>query len=188
MQAKTVRWTVFSESPSSYAAKALPLPTQRGPAPVTPPGVLMSIKVAIASSDGLNINLHFGQAKSFLIYELQNGSFVQTERRELPATPVVEPVETTSAAGDVSNCNPSGGFACGSGCGGGGGGCCGGGATGPLAPAVELLLDCRSVVAAQIGQGMRRQFERNAISVFDIELPIEEALNKLAAYYLKFGD
>ena len=154
----------------------------------------MSIKVAIASSDSLNVDLHFGQAKSFLIYELQNGSFVQTERRELPA--VVEPavpepgrrVETTSAAGDVSDCNPSGGFACGSGCGGGGGGCCGGGATGPLAPAVELLLDCRSVVAAQIGQGMRRQFERNAISVFDIELPIEEALNKLAAYYLKFGD
>ena len=154
----------------------------------------MSIKVAIASSDSLNVDLHFGQAKSFLIYELQNGSFVQTERRELPA--VVEPavpepgrrVETTSAAGDVSDCNPSGGFACGSGCGGGGGGCCGGGASGPLAAAVELLLDCRSVVAAQFGQNIRRQFERNAISVFDIELPVNEALEKLAAYYLKFGE
>ena len=165
----------------------------------------MSIKVAIASSDSLNVDLHFGQAKSFLIYELKESKFVltekrefpasETERRELPATPVVEPavpepgrrVETTSAAGDVSDCNPSGGFACGSGCGGSGGGC-GGGAGGPLAPAVELLLDCRAVVAAQIGQGMGRQFQRNAISVFDIELPIEEALNKLAAYYLKFGD
>ena len=82
-------------------------------------------------------------------------------------------------------------FACpggGGGCGGSGGGCGGGAASGPLAPAVELLLDCRAVVAAQIGQGMRRQLERNAISVFDIEIPVEDALKKLAAYYAKFGE
>ena len=76
----------------------------------------------------------------------------------------------------------------GGGCGGSGGGCGGGAASGPLAPAVELLLDCRAVVAAQIGQGMRRQLERNAISVFDIEIPVEDALKKLAAYYAKFGE
>ena len=132
----------------------------------------MAVKVAIASSDGLNIDLHFGQAKEFIIYEAQNGAFVQIERRELP-----EVAEALDA-----------GFACGSGCGGGGGGCCGGGAGGPLSPAVELLSDCRSVVAAQFGQIIRRQFERKAISVFDIELPVAEALEKLAAYYKKFGD
>jgi len=149
----------------------------------------MSIKVAIASSDGLNIDLHFGQAKSFLIYELKGSKFELTEKRELP----VSGNESTSpdAAAELNfggGCGGAG-FGCGSGggCGGSGGGC-GGGASGPLAPAVELLLDCRSVVAAQIGQGMGRQFQRNAISVFDIELPIEEALNKLAAYYLKFGE
>ena len=149
----------------------------------------MSIKVAIASSDGLNIDLHFGQAKAFLIYELKESKFELTEKRELPVA------ETSATSPESpSNLDFDGGcggraFGCGSGsgCGGSGGGC-GGGASGPLSPAVELLLDCRSVVAAQIGQGMRRQFERNAISVFDIELPIEEALNKLAAYYLKFGD
>ena len=142
----------------------------------------MSIKVAIASSDGLNIDLHFGQAKSFLIYELKDSKFELTEKRELPAG------ENESTSPDGQEPQDFGG-----GCGGGGFGCgsgggCGGGATGPLAPAVELLLDCRAVVAAQIGQGMRRQFERKAISVFDIELTIEEALNKLAAYYTKFGD
>ena len=141
----------------------------------------MSIKVAIASSDGLNINLHFGQAKEFIIYEAQNGAFVKKETRALPL--VVEPVENTSEG----ECSPAVGFGCGSGCGGGGGGC-GGGASGPLAPAVELLLDCRAVVAAQIGQNMGRQLQRNAISVFDIELPVSEALEKLAAYYKKFGD
>ena len=149
----------------------------------------MSIKVAITSSDGLNIDLHFGQTKSFLIYELKESKFELTEKRELPPqsdTPVVSTGSTTG----TSDCNPAvsigyetGGFGCGS-----GGGGCGGGAAGPLAPAVELLLDCRSVVAAQIGQGMRRQFERNAISVFDIELPVNEALEKLAAYYTKFNE
>jgi predicted Fe-Mo cluster-binding NifX family protein len=136
----------------------------------------MSIKVAIASSDGLNVDLHFGQVKSFLIYELKGSKFELTEKREVP---VLENESTSPDAAAELNF--------GGGCGGSGGGC-GGGASGPLAPAVELLLDCRSVAAAQIGQGMRLQFERNAISVFDIELPISEALEKLAAYYTKFGD
>lgn len=150
----------------------------------------MSIKVAIVTSDGLNIDLHFGQAKAFLIYELKDSKFELTEKRELPAGAEnsATSLEAPSPQDFGGGCG-GGGFGCGSGggCGGPGGGC-GGGASGPLAPAVELLLDCRAVVAAQIGQGMRRQFERNAISVFDIELPISEALEKLAAYYLKFGD
>ena len=143
----------------------------------------MGIKVAIATSDGLNIDLHFGQAKSFLLYEFKDGKFELSEKREVPVddSAVVAlqgpQIETTFAC-------PGGG----GGCGGSGGGCGGGSASGPLAPAVELLLDCRAVVAAQIGQGMRRQLERNAISVFDIEIPVEDALKKLAAYYAKFGE
>ena len=139
----------------------------------------MGIKVAIATSDGLNIDLHFGQAKSFLLYEFKDGKFELSEKREVPVddSAVVAlqgpQIETTFAC-------PGGGGGC--------GGCGGGAASGPLAPAVELLLDCRAVVAAQIGQGMRRQLERNAISVFDIEIPVEDALKKLAAYYAKFGE
>ena len=133
----------------------------------------MGIKVAIASSDGLNIDLHFGQAKSFLLYEFKDGKFELSEKREVPAD---------AATGDFGCLDVGGG------CGGSGGGCGCGDASGPLAPAVELLLDCRAVVAAQIGQGMRRQLERNAISVFDIEIPVEDALKKLAAYYAKFGE
>ena len=128
----------------------------------------MGIKVAIATSDGLNIDLHFGQAKSFLLYEFKDGKFELSEKREVPVD--------DSAVVALRHC------------GGSGGGCGGGAASGPLAPAVELLLDCRAVVAAQIGQGMRRQLERNAISVFDIEISVEDALKKLAAYYAKFGE
>lgn len=145
----------------------------------------MSIKVAIVTSDGLNIDLHFGQASQFEIYELRGDHFEFLETRDAPKSEAAS--DDTPAYGGGCGSGFGGGCGSGGGCGGPGGGC-GGGASGPLAPAVELLLDCRSVVAAQIGQGMRRQFERNAISVFDIELPIEEALNKLAAYYLKFGD
>lgn len=149
----------------------------------------MSIKVAIASSDGLNIDLHFGQTKSFLIYELKGSKFELTEKREVPVVENESTSPDTPSESDFGSGCGGGGFGCGSGggCGGSGGGC-GGGAGGPLAPAVELLLDCRSVVAAQIGQGMGRQLQRKAISVFDIELPINEALEKLTAYYTKFGE
>ena len=142
----------------------------------------MSIKVAIASSDKINIDLHFGQARQFEIYELRGDHFEYLETREAPKSEQPSDEGTAASAGFSGGCG--GGFGCGSGCGGG----CGGGAGGPASPAVQLLLDCRSIVAAQIGQNIRRQFERNAVSVFDIELPIEEALQKLAAYYLKFGD
>ena len=140
----------------------------------------MSIKVALISSDGLNIDLHFGKVSEFLIYELKDGVFVQVEKRHLQSIPgeADDRKETLSGVGCGNGLG--GGFGCGGGC--------GGGNAGPLAPAVELLLDCRAVVAAQIGQNMRRQFDRNAISVFDIELPVGEALEKLASYYIKFGE
>ncbi len=142
----------------------------------------MSIKVAIASSDGINIDLHFGQAKQFGIYELHGNNFEFLESREAPESVLPDDGEVSGGG-----CG-GGGFGCGSGAGCGSGGGCGGGAGGPVSPIVELLLDCRSVVAAQFGQRIRRQFERNAVSAFDIELPINEALTKLAAYYLKFED
>ena len=132
----------------------------------------MGIKVAIASSDGRNVDLHFGQAKQFAVYELRGDHFEFLENRDAPK---VEQASEETLAGS-------------SGCTGSGGGCCGGGPGGPVSLSVELLLDCRAIVAAQVGQNVRRQFEKNAVSVFDIELPVEEALEKLAAYYLKFED
>ena len=145
----------------------------------------MAVKVAIASSDGNNIDLHFGKASEFLIYELKDGVFVQVEKRQLQSIAGEADAREETLSGGGCGSGSGGGFGCGGGSGCGG---CGGGNAGPLAPAVELLLDCRAVVAAQIGQNMRRQFDRNAISVFDIELPVGEALEKLASYYIKFGE
>ena len=120
-----------------------------------------------------------------MIYELKNGVFVQLEKRQLQSIAGEADAREETLSGGGCGSGSGGGFGCGSGSGCGG---CGVGNAGPLAPAVELLLDCRAVVAAQIGQNMRRQFDRNAISVFDIELPVGEALEKLASYYIKFGE
>ena len=133
----------------------------------------MGLKIAVATSDGLNVDLHFGQTAQFSIYELQGEGFELLEKRAVPVNQNQNAEELNAGSG------------CG-GCGNGsGGGCCAGGG-GALSPAVENLLDCRAIIAAQLGGNVRRQFERNAISCFDIELPVEEALKKLAAYYLKF--
>ena len=144
----------------------------------------MKIKIAIATSDSININLHFGQATQFEIYELRDDHFEFLETRDTPKSEATSNVVPEDTSGYGGGCGSGFGGGCGSGCGGG----CGGGAGGAVSPTVQLLLDCRSVVVAQIGQNVRRQFERNAVSVFDIELPIEEALKKLAAYYTKFGE
>ncbi|TWH47521.1 NifB/NifX family molybdenum-iron cluster-binding protein [Sporomusa sp. KB1] len=42
-------------------------------------------KVAVASTDGITINEHFGRAKEFWIYEVaETGAYTFLERREIP--------------------------------------------------------------------------------------------------------
>ena len=73
----------------------------------------------------------------------------------------------------------------GGGCSGGnGGGCSGGGNP----QSVEIVADCRAVVAAKVGKNARRLLELKAISVFDIEIPVEEALSKITSYYHKLDN
>lgn len=43
----------------------------------------MSIKAAVASTDGKVINQHFGKADSFLIFELRDGDFQYIEKRKV---------------------------------------------------------------------------------------------------------
>lgn len=135
----------------------------------------MSIRIAVATSDGKNVDLHFGKADRFQIYELQNGKFVFLEERKA-ASSEYESREKSSA----QNCGTDG-----NGCGSGGNcgqksGCGGGGIE---SPNVALLSDCAGIVAAKFGQQIIRQFERKAVSIFDIECPVDFALEKLAAYY-----
>ena len=127
----------------------------------------MSDKIAVATSDNLNVNQHFGGADSFKIYSAENLDFQLLEERKVTV------VKSEKQDGCQGGCQ-----------GGNGGGCSGGSMT----EAVGLVADCRAVVATKIGRNARQQLEAKAISVFDVELPIDEALSKIVGYYYKIDN
>ncbi len=124
----------------------------------------MAYKIAIASSDGENVDLSFGAAESFYIYDVNGVEFALSEERIL------------GSGEDAALQNPSGG--CESGCGGGSG-------CGASSQKVESLSDCRSIVCRKIGFGVTKQLEKKAISGFSVECSVTEALEKIASYYDK---
>lgn len=139
----------------------------------------MSVKIAVATSDGKNVDLHFGKAEKFQIFALQNGKFVFLEERKSVKSENL--AETSSSNCASQNCGNGNGCGQSGGC--GGGGC--GESSGIESPNVTLLSDCVAIVASKFGKQIMRQFERKAISVFDIECPLDFVLEKLASYYKK---
>lgn len=132
----------------------------------------LAYKIAIGSSDGIRVDLKFGEAAKFLIYEVTDEVRFSEERIVHDDTKVqdikVHPCNT-------SNCGSKG-------CSGNGGGCNG---SSDVISKVELISDCRCVVCKKIGFQAQKQFEKKAISVFDVECRINEALEKITYYYGK---
>jgi hypothetical protein len=54
-----------------------------------------------------------------------------------------------------------------------------------MASIVETLRDCAAVLVAKIGPSARKQLELAGIAVFEQPVLIEEAAQKLGAYYAK---
>ena len=127
----------------------------------------MAYKIAVATSDNLNVNQHFGGADSFKIYSAENLDFQLLEERKVTV------VRSENQEGCQGGCN-----------GGNGGGCSGGSMT----ETVGLVADCRAVVATKIGRNARQQLEAKAISVFDVDVPVGEALSKIVGYYYKIDN
>ena len=137
----------------------------------------MSYKIAVATSDEINVDETFGQARRFIIYEAEGKNYKKLEER------IAEDEDNTEAAGcDVnSGCSPeTAGCGSGDGCGSGGG--CGNGG-GANHAKLSLVLDCRALVCKKIGFSVQKQLEKKAISSFDVACPIEEALDKITFYY-----
>ncbi|MBQ3666153.1 MAG: hypothetical protein II919_08630 [Lachnospiraceae bacterium] len=132
----------------------------------------MSYKIAIASTDEKWIDESFGSAKRFLIYEMTEDGYHKLEER------IVNPGSNYSAQ---SGCKSDSGCESDSGCGTGSG--CGGNQA--ASEKVLLVSDCRCIVCKKIGFNVRKQLERKAISSFDVELSIDEALEKISFYYSK---
>ncbi|WP_027728471.1 NifB/NifX family molybdenum-iron cluster-binding protein [Treponema sp. C6A8] len=127
----------------------------------------MEYKIAVASSDGVNVDLHFGAAESFLIFAVSDdGTFELKEKREYKEVSELQAADCAEKA----NCK--------SGCGNGNGNGCGGGSA-----KVEVIGDVRAVVAAKIGFNVTKQLERKAIASFDVETTVQEALEKITKYF-----
>lgn len=131
----------------------------------------MAYKIAIGSLDGIHVDLKFGEAARFLIYEV-------TDKVRLSEERIVHDAKVQDIK--VDSCNRAN---CGSeGCNGNGGGCNG---SSDVISKAELISDCRCVVCKKIGFQAQKQFEKKAISVFDVECGIDEALEKITYYYEK---
>lgn len=137
----------------------------------------MSYKIAIASSDEINIDETFGAAGVFHIYEVTGGTYVKSEVRTVEKTE-----QPGKQSGSQESCGTSGG--CGSGgCHNGPGGGCAG--SGEVSEKVQLVSDCRCVVCKKIGFNVQKQLERRAITSFDVSCTVEEALTKISTYFDK---
>ena len=134
----------------------------------------MAYKIAVGSSDGINVDLKFGAAEEVLIYEVEGTEYKVSETRRVKTSD--EPPAPAADCGSGS---------CGSGCGGNGHGCSGGA---EIEGKTDLLSDCRCIVFAKIGFQAQKHLERKRISSFDVSCTIEEALQKITAYYAKLDD
>ncbi|MBR5416869.1 MAG: hypothetical protein IK109_02415 [Clostridiales bacterium] len=141
----------------------------------------MSYFIAVATSDGKNVDLKFGETDHFHIYKVEGKSIELYEARKVEDAS--DAAAKAPAPGNV--CGPSDPASCGSGCSGNGQGCGGGGA---VLGKVSLIEDCRCVVAKKVGFQAQKQFEKKAISVFDIEVSVDEALEKITTYYYKIDN
>ncbi|MBQ9234209.1 MAG: hypothetical protein IJ167_09275 [Lachnospiraceae bacterium] len=153
----------------------------------------MSYKIAVATSDEINVDETFGQAKRFIIYEADGKTYKKIEERDVEdisdtdskaSAKTSESVQVGGESGagcdsKPESCEARAGCGSGAGCGGGGG--CGG--NGEVSFKISSLFDCRAVVCKKIGISAQKQFEKKAISYFDVSCSIEEALDKITFYY-----
>ena len=130
----------------------------------------MSYLIAVGSSDGVNVDLKFGEAERIIIYEVEGTDYFKKEEREFNIE-TKEPEQACSAE-SCKSCT----------CSGSGHGCNGGS---DVENKIRLIGDCRCVLFKKVGFQAQKQFERKAISVFDIECEITEALKKISEYYAR---
>ena len=132
----------------------------------------MAYKIAVGTSDGIYVDLKFGEVTKFLIYEVSD-EIKLIEERSVSNDTEIQKVSANSC--NASGCRNEG-------CGGNGSGCSG---PSDVSSKTERISDCRCVVCKKIGFQAQKQFEKKAISVFDVECKVNEALEKISFYYGK---
>ncbi len=131
----------------------------------------MSYKIAVVSSNGRDLDVHFGAAKQFYIYEVNGEEYHLSETRQYEPPAEDNPIGCETVKG--TGCGD--GRGCGKGCGG----------FGDRSPKVDLVSDCRCVVCKKIGFNIQKQLEKLAIVSFDVDCDVKDALDKITAYLNK---
>lgn len=137
-------------------------------------------RIAVATSDGENIDMEFGKAPSFDIYQISAG--------EAPRAVLVERrlIEAANEEGGAESHDASRHPRCGcseGGCGEGHG--CAGSASPQLQQRINAVSDCACVLCSHAGPGAQKLLAANAITLFDIVMSTERALPKVVAWYTR---
>lgn len=122
----------------------------------------MSYNIAVASTDGINIDKHFGTSDSFIIIKINDdGTYENLGER------IVEESQNTNTSCAEGGCGHS----------------CGGHNDQVIEKKVETISDCRCVLCFECGRGSERQLGKKNISVFAVSLKLDEALKIIIKYY-----
>jgi predicted Fe-Mo cluster-binding NifX family protein len=121
-------------------------------------------KVAVATNDGVNVNVHFGHAAAFDIYEVDDatGKFEKIELREKP-----EHCDGSCGDGSCGQRNPE---------------------ETSMYSAAKNLADLDYVLCQQLGPQAIQSLARFDVRAFDIALPIADAIAKINVYRNKVAE
>jgi predicted Fe-Mo cluster-binding NifX family protein len=136
--------------------------------------VFMPYTIALASSGGEKIDLHFGHTDVFRIFEVDetSGAWRFIEERAVP------PAAETARDNECPPSPPAETGGCGSGC---------GQRNERLAALGDLLSDCGYVLAARIGPKPQAFLKRAGITALEAPPELSAAIPKLNAYHLKYA-
>jgi predicted Fe-Mo cluster-binding NifX family protein len=124
----------------------------------------MSFKIALSSSNGKEVDLHFGSTELFYILSVdeQSGAWEITEQRPLPS----------EAEKNVHAENSNG---------------CLGHNDERLDAVIRLLGDCSYVLTARIGKKPYMFLKRAGITALEAPSDLAAAISKLAAYHKRYA-
>ena len=121
-------------------------------------------KVAVATNDGVNVNVHFGHAAAFDIYEVDeaSGKYEKVEVRLKPEHCDGSCVDGTCGQREVQHSS--------------------------MYAAAKNLADLDYVLCEQLGPQAIQSLARFNVRAFDIALPISEAIAKINIYRNKIAE
>ena len=122
----------------------------------------MKYKIGVGTSDGINIDLHFGKLDSVYIFEVneENGNSSFIEKR---------PVNLSSIASSGNSAVVTTGCSCGNGF---------------VTAIAELVKDCTYFLVAKIGNRPYHLLQEYNINCIEAPFSIEESIKKVNSYFV----